>query len=263
MSRLILINYSRIELQFDEDFDHLKRGLISAHDREALLEGKQAICRRHFHGCDHDAWWCVQSVEAGAKLDMLAIHPNYYRKLPAGSGPVAVVGPSIEINIDTPSPHFTQADKSRPHRLVDSGTDCTHPALSCEFGPDNNVVGGSEFVGDAYTNQPGRIPENDVSFPFANLVSFHALRPGTRDVDVIFDGAGCWMNVMDMNDVANIIGASSTNPFDVSGVTYEMTLTAHRVFGCSSTAPNDIIIGALLQAYHGEKDILSLCGAEE
>ncbi|KAG8724912.1 hypothetical protein FRC09_012077 [Ceratobasidium sp. 395] len=57
-------------------------------------------------------------------------------------------------------------------------------------------------------------------------------------------------------------GTNPSNASNVSGVAYEQTLIAYRVFGCSSAAPNDTLIGALLRAYHGEKDILSLCGAE-
>ncbi|KAG8792227.1 hypothetical protein FRC12_006745 [Ceratobasidium sp. 428] len=42
------------------------------------------------------------------------------------------------------------------HRLVDSEIEYTHLALGSEPGPDNNIIGGYEFAGDAYAEKLGR-----------------------------------------------------------------------------------------------------------
>jgi subtilisin family serine protease len=51
--------------------------------------------------------------------------------------------------------------------IIDSGIDYTHPALGGKFGPGNKVIGGYDFVGDAYTGKegtPAPAPDNDVSW---------------------------------------------------------------------------------------------------
>jgi subtilisin family serine protease len=49
--------------------------------------------------------------------------------------------------------------------IIDSGIDYTHPALGGKFGPGNKVIGGYDFVGDAYrgSSGPAPVPDNDVS----------------------------------------------------------------------------------------------------
>jgi hypothetical protein len=50
--------------------------------------------------------------------------------------------------------------------IIDTGIDYTHPALGGKVGAGNKVIGGYDFVGDAYTGRegtPAPAPDNDVS----------------------------------------------------------------------------------------------------
>ncbi|KAF8800185.1 subtilisin-like protease [Phlegmacium glaucopus] len=121
--------------------------------------------------------------------------------------------------------------------IIDSGIDYNHPALGAGFGPGHKVIGGYDFVGDAYdliwnyrlgTNQP--IPDND---PLDNC-----------------DGYG--------THVAGIIDANPGNEFNITGVAYGASLTAYRVFGCTGTASDEVVIEALLRGVADGQDILTL-----
>jgi subtilisin family serine protease len=49
--------------------------------------------------------------------------------------------------------------------IIDSGIDYTHPSLGGAIGPGNKVIGGYDFVGDAFTGLQDSvpIPDPDVS----------------------------------------------------------------------------------------------------
>ncbi|QRW22547.1 pyrolysin [Rhizoctonia solani] len=123
--------------------------------------------------------------------------------------------------------------------IIDTGIDYTHPALGGKFGPGNKVIGGYDFVGDAYTGRDGT----------------PAPAPDDDPLDQC-NGHG--------THVAGIIGADPTNPYNISGVAYESSINAYRVFGCDGSVPDDILIDSLLRAYKDGNDVitLSLGGAD-
>ncbi|KAH7339260.1 peptidase S8/S53 domain-containing protein [Rhizoctonia solani] len=117
--------------------------------------------------------------------------------------------------------------------IIDTGIDYNHPALGAGFGPGHKVIGGYDFVGDAYTGQPGSpapAPDND---PLDEC-----------------NGHG--------THVAGIIGANPNNPWNISGVAYESSINAYRVFGCDGSVPDDILIDSLLRAYKDGNDVITL-----
>ncbi|QRV79003.1 pyrolysin [Ceratobasidium sp. AG-Ba] len=117
--------------------------------------------------------------------------------------------------------------------IIDTGIDYTHPALGGKFGPGNKVIGGYDFVGDAYTGNagtPAPVPDND---PLDQC-----------------NGHG--------THVAGIIGANPNNPYNISGVAYESEINAYRVFGCDGSVPDDILIDSLLRAYKDGNDVITL-----
>ncbi|CAE7226894.1 unnamed protein product [Rhizoctonia solani] len=117
--------------------------------------------------------------------------------------------------------------------IIDTGVDYNHPALGAGFGPGHKIIGGYDFVGDAYTGQPGTpppVPDNDP----LNECNGH----GTH--------------------VAGIIGANPNNIWNISGVAYESEINAYRVFGCDGSVPDDILIDSLLRAYQDGNDIITL-----
>ncbi|KAG9127745.1 hypothetical protein FRC07_010197 [Ceratobasidium sp. 392] len=123
--------------------------------------------------------------------------------------------------------------------IIDTGIDYTHPALGGKFGPGNKVIGGYDFVGDAYTGVAGTPPPAPDNDPLDQC-----------------NGHG--------THVAGIIGADPTNPYNISGVAYESSINAYRVFGCDGSVPDDILIDSLLRAYKDGNDVitLSLGGAD-
>ncbi|CAE6407387.1 unnamed protein product [Rhizoctonia solani] len=114
--------------------------------------------------------------------------------------------------------------------IIDSGIDYTHPSLGGAFGPGNKVIGGYDLVGDAYTGETDPIPDPD---PLDQC-----------------DGHG--------THVAGIIGADSSNPWNISGVAPHAKINAYRVFGCTGTASDDIVIDALLRAHADGNDVINL-----
>ncbi|CEL56903.1 Minor extracellular protease vpr OS=Bacillus subtilis (strain 168) GN=vpr PE=1 SV=1 [Rhizoctonia solani AG-1 IB] len=116
--------------------------------------------------------------------------------------------------------------------IIDSGIDYTHPALGGKFGPGNKVIGGYDFVGDAYrgSSGPAPIPDND---PLDQC-----------------NGHG--------THVAGIIAADPSNPLNISGVAPDASINSYRIFGCSGTVSDDVILAALLKAYEDKNDVITL-----
>ncbi|KAF7317797.1 Minor extracellular protease vpr [Mycena kentingensis (nom. inval.)] len=114
--------------------------------------------------------------------------------------------------------------------IVDTGIDYLHPALGGGFGPGFKVVGGYDFVGDAYTGDSEPQPDED---PLDECAGH-----GTH--------------------VAGIIGADPNNQFNISGVAYEAELSAYRVFGCDGSVDDPIIVDAMLRAAADGNDIITL-----
>ncbi|EEB98352.1 hypothetical protein MPER_02153, partial [Moniliophthora perniciosa FA553] len=103
--------------------------------------------------------------------------------------------------------------------IIDTGIDYTHPVLGGGFGPGFKIRGGYDLVGDNYTGQNTPVPDDDP----LDQCSGH----GTH--------------------VAGIIGANpGTNPFNISGVAYEVFLSSYRVFGCTGVVTDDVIVDAML-----------------
>ncbi|KAJ3554568.1 hypothetical protein NM688_g3038 [Phlebia brevispora] len=120
--------------------------------------------------------------------------------------------------------------------IIDTGIDYTHPSLGDGFGPGHKVVGGFDFVGDAFDGTNTPMPDPD---PLDQC-----------------NGHG--------THVAGIFGANPGNEFNISGVAFGADIRAYRIFGCTGTVPDDIIIEALLQGVSDGVDILtmSLGGAD-
>ncbi|KAF8754573.1 Subtilisin-like protein [Rhizoctonia solani] len=116
--------------------------------------------------------------------------------------------------------------------IIDSGIDYTHPYLGGAMGPGNKVIGGYDFVGDAYTGLQDSIPMPD---------------PDPLDQ---CNGHG--------THVAGIIGANPNNPFNISGVAHQSEINAYRVLGCDGSTPDDIVIAALLRAHADGNDVINL-----
>ncbi|KAF8187464.1 pyrolysin [Pholiota molesta] len=120
--------------------------------------------------------------------------------------------------------------------IIDTGIDYTHPSLGGGIGPGHKVIGGFDFVGDAYDGTNTPIPDSD---PLDQC-----------------NGHG--------THVGGIIGANPGNPFNISGVAFGASITAYRVFGCTGSVTDDILVEALLRGVSDGQDILtmSLGGAD-
>jgi hypothetical protein len=108
--------------------------------------------------------------------------------------------------------------------IVDTGVDYNHPALGGGFGPGYKVVTRYDLVGDAYdgTTDTTPVPDND---------------------PVDCDGHG--------THVSGINGADP-NPFNFTGVVPNATLGMWKVFGCTGSVGNDILIAAFNMAYEAD-----------
>lgn len=114
--------------------------------------------------------------------------------------------------------------------IIDTGVDYTHPVLGGAIGPGNKIIGGYDFVGDAYNGTNTPQPDND---PLDQCAGH-----GTH--------------------VAGIIGANPNNSYGIIGVANGASLAAYRVFGCTGSTSDEVIIDALLRGYKDGMDILTL-----
>ncbi|KAI8075789.1 peptidase S8/S53 domain-containing protein [Gilbertella persicaria] len=111
--------------------------------------------------------------------------------------------------------------------IIDTGVDYMHPALGGCFGPNCRVAYGYDFVGDAYTGENLPMPDQD---PRDNC-----------------NGHG--------THVAGIIGAKDAH---FTGVAPDVILGAYRIFGCSGSSADDVIMKAMEAAYLDGMDIINL-----
>ncbi|KAF4621066.1 hypothetical protein D9613_000162 [Agrocybe pediades] len=114
--------------------------------------------------------------------------------------------------------------------ILDTGIDYNHPNLGgAAIGSNSLVIGGYDFVGDDYSGSSEPIPD-----------------PDPMDCN----GHG--------THVAGIIAALPGNDFNMSGVAYGAKLNAYRVFGCSGSVTEEVLVDALLKGYRDGNDILNL-----
>ncbi|KAG9090880.1 hypothetical protein FRC06_000845 [Ceratobasidium sp. 370] len=218
---------------------HLKRGFASPHAelyhdlerRGVSWEATREYTNLIFTGA---------AVKLGSQKDLTklaqapgveAIYPNYVREPPAPVHPAAVIpGGANSSKVDMFSTHvMTGVDRLHSQGyfgknitigIIDTGIDHTHPALGGKIGPGNKIVGGYDFV--------------------------------ERDADPLDQCNGHGTHV------AGTIGANPGAPFNISGVAYEASLNAYRIFDCKGGASDDIIVDALLRADKDGNDIITL-----
>ncbi|KAL4251464.1 Alkaline protease 1 [Abortiporus biennis] len=145
-----------------------------------------------------------------------------------------------ELPPDTESTHIlTGVDKLHAQNIIgtgvkigviDTGIDYTHPVLGGGIGPGHKIIGGFDFVGDNFTGSNTPVPDND---PLDQC-----------------NGHG--------THVAGIIGANPGNEFNISGVAFGASLTSYRVFGCTGSTTDDILVEALLRGVSEGQDILTM-----
>ncbi|KZV95486.1 subtilisin-like protease [Exidia glandulosa HHB12029] len=115
--------------------------------------------------------------------------------------------------------------------VIDTGVDYTHPLLGGKFGPGHKIAGGRDLVGDSFTGQNAREPDDN-------------------PIDQC-NGHG--------THVAGVIAANPGDAFGFSGIAPDSTIFAYRIFGCgNSSAPDDVIIDALLAAHKDDCQVITL-----
>ncbi|KAJ8120655.1 hypothetical protein ONZ43_g2690 [Nemania bipapillata] len=139
---------------------------------------------------------------------------------------------------DTFTPHLmTQVDKLRAKGVIgkgikigviDTGIDYTHPALGGCFGPGCLVSYGTDIVGDDYDGFNTPVPDDD---PYDGCA-----------------GHG--------SHVSGIIAAQA-NEYGFTGAAPGVTLGMYRVFGCTGSAANDVLIEAYLRAFEDGSNIIT------
>ncbi|KAJ6594234.1 subtilisin-like protease [Mycena capillaripes] len=170
---------------------------------------------------------------------VLAIRPirSFPRPVPVSS---KVVSPGDAGLPDSESTHITTGvDKLHARGItgkgikigiLDTGIDYTHPFLGGGFGPGFKVQGGFDLVGDAYDGTNTPMPDPD---PLDQCAGH-----GTH--------------------VAGIIGANPGNEFNVSGVAFDSTIFAYRIFGCEGSVTDDVIVDGLIMGVKAGMDILTM-----
>jgi len=157
--------------------------------------------------------------------------------------PVAIVeapDPAVAIPIDGSAPELftaigmTGADQAHVAgytgagikvAVMDTGIDYNHPDLGGGFGPGYRVVGGYDFVGDAFNGSNTPQPDSD---------------------PMDCNGHG--------THVSGILGANG----GVVGVAPDVTFNAYRVFGCAGSTTSDIMLAAMERVLADGNQILNM-----
>ncbi|KIO16473.1 hypothetical protein M407DRAFT_33879 [Tulasnella calospora MUT 4182] len=168
---------------------------------------------------------------------VLSISPVYRRPRPKPVGSRRLNGKNTHA-LDNFAPHaMTGVDRLHAEgifgegirvALIDSGVDYLHPALGGGFGPGFKVSHGTDFVGDEYTGNNDPVPDDD-------------------PIDCAGHGT----------HVAGILGADS-NPYNFTGVAPQADIGMYKVFGCAGSVLDDVLIDAMLRAYHDRHEIISM-----
>ncbi|KAF9474706.1 pyrolysin [Pholiota conissans] len=114
--------------------------------------------------------------------------------------------------------------------IIDTGIDYKHASLGGGIGGNFLVAGGYDFVGDAYNGNNDPVPDAD---PYDNC-----------------NGHG--------THVAGIIAAQPGNEYNITGVAYGSKIYSYRVFGCSGSVTEEVLVDALIRGYKDGNDILTL-----
>jgi subtilisin family serine protease len=133
--------------------------------------------------------------------------------------------------------------------IIDSGIDYTNPDLGGCFGAGCRVIGGWDFVGDAYNADPGAgtlfnpnpLPDPDPAPCDPNIADLHpnsAAGHGTH--------------------VAGIVGAKAANASGVTGVAPGVSFLAYRIFGCNGSVDEDIVMAAMERAYKEGAQVINM-----
>ncbi|TRX88419.1 hypothetical protein FHL15_010675 [Xylaria flabelliformis] len=196
----------------------------------------------------HDTETAEQEAAALAELaSVKRVWPNRIYDLPKDN--VVWTGKSKDASVanavvkrqssnDTFSPHLmTQVNKLRAKGVIgkgikigviDTGIDYTHPALGGCFGPGCLVSYGYDIVGDDYDGFNTPVPDDD---PYDGCA-----------------GHG--------SHVSGIIAAQA-NEYGFTGAAPGVTLGMYRVFGCTGSAANDVLIEAYLRAFKDGSNIIT------
>jgi minor extracellular serine protease Vpr len=115
--------------------------------------------------------------------------------------------------------------------VIDTGIDYTHPDLGGCFGSGCRVAKGYDFVGDAFDNKLVTTPTPDAD-------PRDCMGHGTH--------------------VSGILGAKPAIPGGITGVAPGVTFNVYRVFGCTGSTSDDIIIAAMERALADGSDVLNI-----
>ncbi|KAI8377474.1 peptidase S8/S53 domain-containing protein [Radiomyces spectabilis] len=118
--------------------------------------------------------------------------------------------------------------------IIDSGVDYNHPALGGGFGKGYKIQFGEDLVGDNY-----------------NVNDPDSIQPKLTPLDTCKGANGHGTHV------AGIIGAEDKK-YNFTGVAPQATLGMWRVFGCTGSSTNDLIIKALILAYEAGCNVINL-----
>ncbi|KAI8883553.1 subtilisin-like protein [Backusella circina FSU 941] len=118
--------------------------------------------------------------------------------------------------------------------VIDSGVDYNHQAFGGGFGPGYKIQFGYDLVGDSFDSKDPR-----------------SIKTSDTPLDSCPNGNGHGTHV------AGIIAADDTY-YNFTGVAPESTLGVWRVFGCSGSTSNDLLIKAMLDAHEKGCDIINL-----
>ena len=172
------------------------------------------------------------------------VYPAHYYTL----GPEPAADPDLATAIQMTGADIAQAEghdgAGVKVAVMDTGIDVDHPDLGGDGNaavphpfPNSRIIGGWDFVGDAYNADPESVTYDPVPNPDA--------------LPDDCNGHG--------THVAGIIGADkASGPNGALGVAPKVSFGAYRVFGCAGSVTDDVMIAAMERIKADGMDVLNM-----
>jgi minor extracellular serine protease Vpr len=196
----------------------------------------------------------VAQVQVSRPLTLDNAAADNYTGTPQAWQDLGLTGKGLTIGIIDDGLDYYHADFGGSGNPADYAAD-DHATIESGTFPTAKVVGGFDFVGDAYDAQPDALGESNVPVPDPDPVAC-----GEHGTHVSGTAAGAGV-LADGSTFAGPYDSTtlSANNFTVApGSAPEASIRIYKVFGCAGSVNDDIVIAAIDRAVADGVDVINM-----